>query len=111
MFCNRGHEYGWMVRSPAVYEFTGPSVLPLIVLKGARHVFDGNLIIPISLIVGFTVIMATVKILRQYERAVVFTLGRFQAVKGPGLMLMIPFIQEMVRVDLRIQVIEIRART
>ena len=49
----------------------------------------------------------TVKILRQYERAVVFTLGRFQAVKGPGVVLLIPFFQQMVRVDLRIQVIEI----
>ena len=37
----------------------------------------------------------------------VFTLGRFQAVKGPGLVLLIPFFQQMVRVDLRIQVIEI----
>jgi regulator of protease activity HflC (stomatin/prohibitin superfamily) len=53
------------------------------------------------------VLMAAVKILRQYERAVVFTLGRFEKVKGPGLVLLIPFIQEMVRVDLRIQVIEI----
>jgi regulator of protease activity HflC (stomatin/prohibitin superfamily) len=49
----------------------------------------------------------TVKILREYERAVVFTLGRFQKVKGPGLVLLIPLIQEMVRVDLRIRVIEI----
>jgi regulator of protease activity HflC (stomatin/prohibitin superfamily) len=48
-----------------------------------------------------------VRILREYERAVVFTLGRFQRVKGPGLVLLIPFFQEMVRVDLRIQVIEI----
>jgi regulator of protease activity HflC (stomatin/prohibitin superfamily) len=64
-------------------------------------------LIPIILIVAFTVIMATVKILRQYERGVVFTLGRFQGVKGPGLVLLIPFFQEMVRVDLRIQVIEI----
>jgi hypothetical protein len=48
-----------------------------------------------------------VRILREYERAVVFTLGRFQKVKGPGLVLLVPFIQEMVRVDLRIQVIEI----
>jgi regulator of protease activity HflC (stomatin/prohibitin superfamily) len=47
------------------------------------------------------------RILREYERAVVFTLGRFQRVKGPGLVLLIPFVQEMVRVDLRIQVIEI----
>ena len=64
-------------------------------------------LIPIILIVVFTVTMAAVKILRQYERAVVFTLGRFQRVKGPGLVLLIPFFQEMVRVDLRIQVIEI----
>jgi regulator of protease activity HflC (stomatin/prohibitin superfamily) len=48
-----------------------------------------------------------VKILREYERAVVFTLGRFQRVKGPGLVILIPFIQQMVRVDLRIQVVEI----
>jgi regulator of protease activity HflC (stomatin/prohibitin superfamily) len=64
-------------------------------------------VVPIILIVAFTVIMATVKILRQYEQAVVFTLGRFQGVKGPGLVLLIPFFQELVRVDLRIQVIEI----
>ena len=64
-------------------------------------------IIPAVLIVAFVLIGATVRILREYERAVVFTLGRFQRVKGPGLVLLIPFIQEMVRVDLRIQVIEI----
>jgi regulator of protease activity HflC (stomatin/prohibitin superfamily) len=60
-----------------------------------------------ALILALAILKASVKILREYERAVVFTLGRFQKVKGPGLMLMIPFIQEMVRVDLRIQVIEI----
>jgi regulator of protease activity HflC (stomatin/prohibitin superfamily) len=64
-------------------------------------------IIPAAAIVALFVITASVKILREYERAVVFTLGRFQRVKGPGLVLLIPFIQEMVRVDLRIQVIEI----
>ena len=58
-------------------------------------------------VVVMAVVLATVKILRQYERAVVFTLGKFQAVKGPGLVLLVPFVQEMVRVDLRIQVIEI----
>ena len=65
------------------------------------------IIIPVVLIAAFVLITATVKILRQYERAVVFTLGRFQAVKGPGVVLLIPFFQQMVRVDLRIQVIEI----
>jgi len=64
-------------------------------------------IIPAVLIVAFPLVMATVKILRQYERAVVFTLGRFQKVKGPGVVLLIPFFQQMVRVDLRIRVIEI----
>jgi regulator of protease activity HflC (stomatin/prohibitin superfamily) len=64
-------------------------------------------IIPAVLVVALILIMASVKILREYERAVVFTLGRFERVKGPGLMLMIPFVQEMVRVDLRIRVIEI----
>jgi regulator of protease activity HflC (stomatin/prohibitin superfamily) len=63
--------------------------------------------IPFLVIVCFVLITASVKILREYERAVVFTLGRFQKVKGPGLVLLFPFIQEMVRVDLRIQVIEI----
>ncbi len=50
---------------------------------------------------------AAIKILREYERAVVFTLGRFDHVKGPGLVLLMPFVQQMVRVDLRTQVIEI----
>ena len=63
--------------------------------------------LPIILLVAFFLIRATVKVLREYERAVVFKLGRFQGVKGPGLVLLLPFIQEMVRVDLRIQVIEI----
>ena len=52
-------------------------------------------------------VAASVRILREYERAVVFTLGRFQRVRGPGLVILVPFVQEMVRVDLRIQVIEI----
>jgi len=63
----------------------------------------------IPLVVFFVAVclVASVRILREYERAVVFTLGRFQRVKGPGLVLLVPFVQEMVRVDLRIQVIEI----
>jgi len=64
-------------------------------------------VVPIVLIVAFILAASSVKILREYERAVVFTLGRFQKVKGPGLVLLVPFIQQMVRVDLRIQVIEI----
>src|SRR5271169_2646478 len=74
-----------------------------------RHAMSFSLmfIVPLVVVVAFGLITASVKILRQYERAVVFTLGRFEGIKGPGLVLLIPFLQEMVRVDLRIQVIEI----
>ena len=58
-------------------------------------------------VLAVAAVFASVRILREYERAVVFTLGRFQRVKGPGLVLLVPLFQEMVRVDLRIQVIEI----
>ena len=64
-------------------------------------------VITAVIVVAFILVMASVKILREYERAVVFAMGRFQKVKGPGIVLLIPFIQEMVRVDLRIQVNEI----
>ncbi len=46
-------------------------------------------------------------VLREYERAVVFTLGRFWKVKGPGLILIIPFVQQIVRVELRTVVMDI----
>ncbi len=64
------------------------------------------IITPVILLV-LILLFASVRILRQYERAVVFTLGKFEGIKGPGLVLLFPFIQEMVRVDLRVQVIEI----
>jgi len=64
-------------------------------------------VVPLFVVLAVFLLFASVKILRQYERAVVFTLGRFQKVKGPGLVLLIPFVQEMVRVDQRIQVVEI----
>ncbi|RXJ72145.1 hypothetical protein CS022_17610 [Veronia nyctiphanis] len=47
------------------------------------------------------------KILREYERGVVFFLGRFQGVKGPGLVILIPVIQQMVKVDLRTIVLDV----
>src|SRR5438132_7667261 len=45
---------------------------------------------------------SSIRILREYQRGVVFQLGRFWKVKGPGLVLVIPGIQQMVRVDLRV---------
>jgi regulator of protease activity HflC (stomatin/prohibitin superfamily) len=52
-------------------------------------------------------IVSAVRILREYERGVVFTLGRFWKVKGPGLVLLLPGIQQMVKVDLRTMVLEV----
>lgn len=70
---------------------------------------DYELIVPFIVLVALTLtlVVSAVKILREYQRAVVFTFGRFTKVKGPGIVLLIPFVQQMVRVDLRIQVIEI----
>lgn len=45
-----------------------------------------------------------VRILREYERGVIFTLGRFTGVKGPGLVILIPVVQQLVKVDLRVMV-------
>jgi len=53
------------------------------------------------------VILASFRVLREYERAVVFMLGRFWKVKGPGLVLLIPVVQQMVRVDLRTVVMDV----
>ena len=47
------------------------------------------------------------KILKEYERGVIFLLGRFQKVKGPGLIILIPGIQMMVRVDMRVLVLDV----
>ncbi len=68
----------------------------------------GLAFLPLILLVLVGLLARTsIKILREYERAVVFQLGRFQRVRGPGLVLLVPLVQEMVRVDLRTQVIEI----
>ena len=60
------------------------------------------------IIVVIAILLAlSVRIMREYERAVMFTLGRFTGVKGPGLILMIPYVQQMVRVDQRTLVLDV----
>ena len=61
----------------------------------------------ISVIAGAAIALYAVRVLREYERAVVFHLGRFLAVRGPGLILLIPIVQQMVRVDLRTRVLDV----
>ena len=60
---------------------------------------------PVVLLLVF--LTAAIRILREYQRGVVFTLGRFTGVKGPGLILLIPFVQQMVRTDLRTTVLDV----
>ncbi|MEC5159851.1 MULTISPECIES: slipin family protein [unclassified Janthinobacterium] len=60
-----------------------------------------NLSVATLVFVLLALLGSSIRILREYERGVVFQLGRFWAVKGPGLILLIPALQQMVRVDLR----------
>ena len=61
----------------------------------------------VGLIVFIALMLYTFRILREYERGVVFMLGRFWKVKGPGLIIIIPVVQQMVRVDLRVVVMDV----
>jgi len=60
------------------------------------------------IIIGLIIILTMIfKVMREYERAVVFTLGRFTSVKGPGLIIVIPFVQQIERVHLRTVVLDV----
>jgi regulator of protease activity HflC (stomatin/prohibitin superfamily) len=59
-------------------------------------------------VIALAVLLAySIRILREYERAVVFLLGRLWKIKGPGLVIIVPVIQQMVRVDLRTRVFDV----
>ncbi len=59
------------------------------------------------LILVLAFLFSCIRILPEYTRGVIFTLGRFTGVKGPGLILVVPAIQQMIRVDLRVQVLDV----
>jgi regulator of protease activity HflC (stomatin/prohibitin superfamily) len=63
----------------------------------------------LSILVVLAIVLATqiFKILNEYERGVVFTFGRYTGVKGPGLIILIPLVQRMVKVDLRVIVLDV----
>ena len=61
--------------------------------------------LPLLIIVA--IVAYSIRILREYERGVVFLLGRFWKVKGPGLVIIVPFVQQMVRMDLRTRVLDV----
>jgi regulator of protease activity HflC (stomatin/prohibitin superfamily) len=64
-----------------------------------------GVLVPVIIILA--ILFYSFRILREYERGVVFMLGRFWRVKGPGLIIIIPFVQQMVRVDLRTRVFDV----
>ena len=61
----------------------------------------------VPILVVLLLLFYSIRILREYERGVVFLLGRFWKVKGPGLVIIVPFIQQMVRMDLRTRVLDV----
>ncbi|MDQ7000233.1 MAG: slipin family protein [Mariprofundus sp.] len=65
-----------------------------------------NILLGVSFVI-LIIIFSAFRVLREYERGVIFMLGRFWKVKGPGLILVIPVIQQMVRVDLRTLVFDV----
>ena len=65
--------------------------------------FSAAIIVALVILV-LAILYSAIRILREYERGVVFTLGRFTGVKGPGLILLIPVVQQLVKVDLRVTV-------
>jgi regulator of protease activity HflC (stomatin/prohibitin superfamily) len=63
-----------------------------------------------AVVILVLLVAASIKILREYERGVIFFLGRFSGVKGPGLIIVIPVVQQIVRVDLRVRVFDVPAQ-
>lgn len=61
----------------------------------------------VLLVLVLLFLFAAINVLREYERAVVFFLGKYQTIKGPGLIIIIPIIQQMVKVDLRTVVFDV----
>ena len=66
-------------------------------------------LIPFAFVLAliFLILYNTIKILKEYERGVILFLGRFQKVKGPGLIVLIPGLQKMIKVDLRVVVLDV----
>ncbi|HEX7111871.1 MAG TPA: slipin family protein [Mizugakiibacter sp.] len=61
----------------------------------------------VVVVILLVLLLSSLKVLREYERAVVFTFGRFHGVKGPGIVVIVPVVQQMVRVSLRTVVLDV----
>jgi regulator of protease activity HflC (stomatin/prohibitin superfamily) len=61
----------------------------------------------VVIVIVVLLLLSSIKVLREYERGVVFLFGRFQSVKGPGIIILLPVVQQMVRMDLRTVVLAV----
>ena len=71
----------------------------------------GPILIAVAAAIGLWLLFTIVNIVREYERLVVFLFGRLQGAKGPGIVLLIPFVQQAVKVDLRERFLEVPQQT
>lgn len=70
----------------------------------------GPLLITVLVFIAFILIVMAVKVMREYERGVMFRLGRLVGARGPGLFLIIPFFDKLVKVDLRVVTMDVPAQ-
>jgi len=77
------------------------------VIEFLLQFLEADMFISVVVAVLLLLILSAVKILNEYERGVIFTFGRFTGVKGPGIIVVIPLVQRMVRVDLRTIVLDV----
>jgi len=68
---------------------------------------DSFIYLATLVVVAFSIVSASIRIVQEYERGVVFRLGRYAGVKGPGLFFLIPFIDRMQKVDLRVVTMDV----
>src|SRR6266516_1541330 len=79
-------------------------------LRGGGRMPGTVVILVVIVVIAFVVGTSTVKIVQEYERGVIFRLGRLVGARGPGLFLLIPGVERMRKVDLRIVTLEVPAQ-
>src|SRR5580692_660816 len=73
-----------------------------------QHLVGGGVAVIVTAVVILLIFVPqAIRILREYERAVIFRLGKLQGAKGPGVVLLIPLIDKMVKMDLRVVTIDV----
>src|SRR6058998_1034549 len=77
-------------------------------LRRGSYVMPGIAIVLAAVVVlGAVLVSSTIKIVQEYERGVIFRLGRLVGARGPGLFFILPFVERMVKVDLRVVTMDV----